>query len=672
MAHYWTFNLLGEFSISAPDGQSIILPGKKHQALIAFLIASRSRAVSREKIMELLWGSRSNEQAKASLRGVLSEIRRTLKLYSDSPVAADRLQIYLTKTPIKADIELLNAALQADSIDAMWSAVHLYSGAFLEHLNINERSFQNWKQVEQTSSQRIYCGVLSKLLDALHDSGRLDEIAEAADRLLAIDHSDEVAHRALMRLYSKQNKQSLALRQYEICKQRLWTDFGATPSRDTIRLYHSIRSTGERAPIAPSSPPPVPKPHHSYRIALAAVPFIVSDPIDENSEYGILLAEEIISAAACFKWFRVIPRNELFKEPLSRLGPVELSKVTGAKYVLEGRLRRTQDDYALTVDLVDGENSNTVWSEKFSISDNEFPYPKETIAQVTSRLDVQLRVSEISQAHRLNPEDLSAYECTLLALSNMYDLTLSSYRDAERLFNRAVALNPDQSSIYSFWCLWKMWCLGQGWAKDLGTELTNAATLARQAIKRDPGDALALAMSGHFESYWHHDFRQGLKKFEDSLSLNPYSSFAWMLSSVTYSYIGEPLEALRRLEHSHRLCPIESPLEFMFNCAYCIAHNFNRDFEQAVDWGYKTVTENPGFTNGYKLLLVALGHLGRMEECRNYLGKLLQLEPDFNVRSFISQYPFRREADKQSYLDGLIKAGAPLDSRRSTEGDLRG
>lgn len=663
----WKFNVLGELSISAPDGERVSLPGKKHQALVAFLVASRNNAVSREKAMDLLWGSRSGDQAKASLRGVLSEIRRTLKPYPDAPIAADRAQIHLTKTPIETDIGLLNAAHQSNSVTDMLSAVRLYSGEFLENLHINERSFEFWKQAEQTSIRRMYSAILRKLIDALGDSDQPGDMEEAADRLLVIDRSDEVAHRALMRLYGRQGQQSLALRQFEICKQRLWTDYGTAPAGDTVELYKSIRSSTD---LRPPEPPRIPnlaghsKPARSQRIALAAIPFTVNAPNPDDCDFGIMLAEEIISAAACFKWFRVIPRNELFKKSLMNLGPVELTRTTGAKYVLDGRLRRSPQGYALTVELVDGENSNTVWSEKFSIEQDEFPYPKETVAQITSRLDVTLRVNEISQAHRLDRDQLSAYECTLLALSNMFDLTLSSYEDAERLFERAVTLNPDHSSIYSFWCLWRMFYAGQGWAEDPESEYSAAASLARQAIKHDPGDALAVAMSGHLESFCNHDFRHGLKKFEESLHLNPYSSFAWMLSSVTYSYIGEPREALRRLAYSHSLCPTESPFEFMFDCAYCIAHNFNGEFDLAMDWGLKTVKDNPGFTNGYKLLLVALGHLERAEDCRMYLKKLQKLVPDFNIRSFLTQYPFGRESDRQLFIDGLVKAGVPRDRKR--------
>ena len=248
---------------------------------------------------------------------------------------------------------------------------------------------------------------------------------------------------------------------------------------------------------------------------------------------------------------------------------------------------------------------------------------------------------------------MTAYQYSLLALSNFYDLSSDTYEESEKLFADAVNLNPNNSWFYSIWALWKTFCAGQVWGGDTKREFERATELAHQAIKRDPEDALALLILGHIESFLGCNLEQGRKLIDNSLKLNPYSSFAWMLSSATCSYSGEPLEALRRLEKSKSLCPIESHWEFLFDTATCLAHLFNHDPEQAVQWGYKTVRENPGFSNGYKHLLVALGHLGRTDECENYLSMLMKIEPTFKVEAFLDSYPFALAEDREFYRQGL-------------------
>ena len=119
----WKLNLLGDFSLFAPDGQRIGLPGRKHQALLAYLSLSSNKTVSRERLLGLLWGSRSEDQARASLRGVLSEIRRSLQSYDDSPIDTDRSNIYLHDLHVDIDAEQLYAATKSVSLVSLSAAV---------------------------------------------------------------------------------------------------------------------------------------------------------------------------------------------------------------------------------------------------------------------------------------------------------------------------------------------------------------------------------------------------------------------------------------------------------------------------------------------------------------------------------------------------------------------
>ena len=69
--------------------------------------------------------------------------------------------------------------------------------------------------------------------------------------------------------------------------------------------------------------------------------------------------------------------------------------------------------------------------------------------------------------------------------------------------------------------------------------------------------------------------------------------------------------------------------------------------------------ENPDFSNGYKPLIAALGHLGQREEAAPYVQKLLALEPHFTIEHFIRTYPLARQEDRKNYARGLELAGVP-------------
>ena len=75
--------------------------------------------------------------------------------------------------------------------------------------------------------------------------------------------------------------------------------------------------------------------------------------------------------------------------------------------------------------------------------------------------------------------------------------------------------------------------------------------------------------------------------------------------------------------------------------------------------GSRGVKISPGFVNAYKPLLAALGHLGRAEEAKPYVAKLLALEPNFTVERFAKVYPIKYESDREHYMKGLRLAGVP-------------
>lgn len=69
--------LFGGLSIRIRAGAEIKL-SRKNKVLLAVLALSGDEGVSRGKLADLLWGSRDEEHARASLRQALALIRKTL------------------------------------------------------------------------------------------------------------------------------------------------------------------------------------------------------------------------------------------------------------------------------------------------------------------------------------------------------------------------------------------------------------------------------------------------------------------------------------------------------------------------------------------------------------------------------------------------------------------
>jgi len=64
----------------------------------------------------------------------------------------------------------------------------------------------------------------------------------------------------------------------------------------------------------------------------------------------------------------------------------------------------------------------------------------------------------------------------------------------------------------------------------------------------------------------------------------------------------------------------------------------------------------------------SLGHLGRVDEAKPYVDKLLALEPNFCLERFENFYPIKYDSDREHYMKGLRLAGIPSGDGNVCEG----
>lgn len=125
----YQLNLFGAFSLSDSCGVEIPLKSKKAKALLAYLALSPGKPRSREKIMALLWSDRGDAQARASLRQVLTGLRKELGENGERLLCIDADSIALD--PDKVIVAKANGQ------------------EFLSGLHITDPAFDDWLRDER-------------------------------------------------------------------------------------------------------------------------------------------------------------------------------------------------------------------------------------------------------------------------------------------------------------------------------------------------------------------------------------------------------------------------------------------------------------------------------------------------------------------------------------------
>ena len=98
MMHFQLFN---GFHAKLDDGQSLNALSRKSECLICLLALSDGMEVSREKAAGIIWSDRGEEQARASLRQELSQIRRVI---GSEAITSDSRSIRLVLEHVTIDV----------------------------------------------------------------------------------------------------------------------------------------------------------------------------------------------------------------------------------------------------------------------------------------------------------------------------------------------------------------------------------------------------------------------------------------------------------------------------------------------------------------------------------------------------------------------------------------
>jgi tetratricopeptide (TPR) repeat protein len=297
-----------------------------------------------------------------------------------------------------------------------------------------------------------------------------------------------------------------------------------------------------------------------------------------------------------------------------------------------------------------------VWSECFNLPIGELHQLNELVTtRIVGRIDPVILFIEGQPKRR---ERYGATGLLLLAIPLIFSMERKKYEAAGELISRALEMDPANSMARAWAAHWHLFYVGQGWARDTDRTLAAVRDHALKAVRMDPENAEALGIYAHCCAYADKDFDTALHYFDRSLRLNPSLAFIWALSSATYSYVGKPDVALQRLERYGELAPLD-PYYFWFEHLYAIAYTFKGDYERAVIVGRRANKANPEYVASYKPLIASLGHLGRRDEAKPYVAKLLILEPNFTVERFGQVYPFKKDQDRKRYMHGLRLAGVP-------------
>jgi adenylate cyclase len=383
---------------------------------------------------------------------------------------------------------------------------------------------------------------------------------------------------------------------------------------------------------------------------VAVLPFENLTNQPEQTSLAVGLTEELVTELTRFQDLAVVPCQVARTPAEAPSDPMELARAVGARFVVQGSVRRDPETVKVSARLTDARDGRQVWADASS-------HPPEASTLIATQEEIAGNVvraiaSEYGTiAQRLSaesrkkaPAELETYEALLRYYSHQIAPTPESATGCFAALNSAVVREPEYgpawSALATLHC--QMFSFGvEGSTDALGVALNHA----RRGVSLDPGSQLAhmiLAYASHLAD----DIETFHSEAETALSLNPNSPY--IIGSIGYLRVlrGELDEGLPLVDRSIQVNPCHPA---WFHAVYVLDHLLRGDDEAALA---EARTHRPFIAFWDDVVQAAiLARLGRLDEAREQVAAALAMRPDIEGR--VDEL-LRRALKIQPLVDDLV------------------
>jgi len=561
-----SLTLLGSLRLVAKTGEDWTPKPRKTRALLA-IVALAKGTITRSRLTDLLWGDRGEDQAKASLRQALYELR---DLSSSGLMTVSRDAVAIGPKRLWTDVSEVETAREPSELA---NALEEVEWPPLRELDDVTPELDEWLRNER---MRLSTLLVQKGVEAAHNATLAGEPMPArriADSLERIDPLDERAAQAGARAEIALGDRAAAHRRIERLKKRLGDELGLELSAETQALLsQSLPSEGRSSTAALSAAAPAPRLRwwlpaalialllavatalYLLRPAAAAHPNVAVLPFEEagtktKDYFARGVSDEILNLLSREKQIQVLGRVSA-EEIAERPSSLEIARKLGITHLLDGSVRTAGNRVLVIVTLTRVSDGTQMWSERYERRLGDiFTVQGDVARNVASRLT---RSFGKAAAQATSPEVYDRYLAARQLVRERREVPL---KEADRLLRQAIALDPQYAPAYAELSQVQMLLSDHPTnygSRPLKEARAEAAQLARKAIQLDPTLGDAYAAMGLLNIY----AESSLPYYRKAVELSPQRSdyHRWLGQSLWIANMFD--EGLREYRKAIELDPL--------------------------------------------------------------------------------------------------------------------
>ena len=422
----------GDFSIvDCATGDQVRPRGRKPRALLAYLALHPGKSFSRERLTGLLWGDRAEEQARASLRQALVELR-TFAIGPTPLLSVEREHVTLNPKALTTDIGQLDALAEQGDLAGLLASLPEGDERLFANLEGVDSDFDDWLVIERSHQLNHLATTIGKAVDLARTKGDLPTARSLELRLAAIDPDFLPARRAEKASENAGTGTQFATSEALQVPGR-WSRAASFAAMSIVTalilaltaLYVFI----ERPNAGPAT--------------IAVLPFKELSA-GRDSYFAEGVTEEIMARLARDPGQKVTGRTSASSLRDQSLDAPAIGRKLNVSYLVEGTVRSAGEQVRVDVSLIRARDGSLIWTERFSGKlDDIFAFQDRIGAEVSRRIST----GNIIPASRVARGD--AYALYLTARGLVATRELAKTDTAIELLRQAVKLDPEYAPAWA-------------------------------------------------------------------------------------------------------------------------------------------------------------------------------------------------------------------------------
>ncbi|HRI02374.1 MAG TPA: tetratricopeptide repeat protein [Pyrinomonadaceae bacterium] len=290
--------------------------------------------------------------------------------------------------------------------------------------------------------------------------------------------------------------------------------------------------------------------------SIAVMPF-VNESGNADVEYlSDGMTETLISSLSNIPNLSVKARSTVFYYKGKETSPKKIGEELKVQAVLLGRVSQRGDDLKLSLELVNTETQDVIWSEQYNRKQSDLVSLQSEIAKtVSDKLRLKLTATEQERVTKTKTASSEAQQLYLKGRFHWNKRAAADLQKAKEYFQQAIAADPNYALAYAG--LADTLALMPYYGNFRPSEyMPMAKQSAQKALELDPNLAEAHASLGQILVNYDYDFKGAEKELKRAIELDPKYSSAYQWLSEVYYYLGNSDQALSAINKALELDPL--------------------------------------------------------------------------------------------------------------------